>query len=125
MFWGSLQMTNIPYIQFHPADDPTHLNKVGNWVITFLTDQHSNQTQLAISNVIPRQIQETLQPRRFVIENMQTTQNWLIRSVECFDSTLNKTFELELGSYQAKQCIQHLLTEFGRYDVEATYIASL
>ncbi|RZG75786.1 hypothetical protein [Acinetobacter sp. WCHAc060025] len=114
-------MTHTRYIQFHPADDPTQLSKIGNWVITFLSDQHSNKTQLAITNVIPCQILETLQPRRFVIENMQTTQNWSIQSIECFDSTLNKTFELELDSYQAIQFIQQLLSEFERYDVEAVY----
>ena len=122
MFWGNLQMTHAPYIQFHPADDPTQLSKIGNWVITFLTDQHSNKTQLAITNVIPCQIQETLQPRRFVIENMEMAQNWSILSIECFDSTLNQTSKLNLDSRQAQQLIQQLLSEFERYDVEALYI---
>ena len=50
-------MTHTPYIQFHPTDNPTHLSKVGNWIITFISDPDAQNTQLAITNVIPRQIQ--------------------------------------------------------------------
>ncbi len=115
----------MQYIQFHPADDPTHLSKVGNWVITFLTDQNSEKTQLSITNIIPRQIQDELQPRRFILENTLTINTWSIQLIECFNSTLNQTFELELGSQHARQFIQQLLFEFDRYDVEATFIDSL
>lgn len=118
-------MAKTTYIQFHPADDPTHLNKIGNWIITFVTDQTTEKTQLAITNVIPRQVQADLQARRFVIENIETTHNWSIQSIECFNSALNQTTELELNTPQAKQFIQQLLSEFERYDVEATYIDSL
>lgn len=115
----------MQYIQFHPADNPTRLSKVGNWVITFLTNPNSEKTQLAITNVIPRQMQDELQARRFIIENTLRINTWSILLIECFDSTLNQTFELELGSRQAKQFIQQLLSEFDRYDVEVVFIDSL
>lgn len=71
-------MVQTPYIQFHPSDNPTRLSKVGNWVITFISDHNAENTQLAITNVIPRQIQNELQVRKFIIENNQDAQIWSI-----------------------------------------------
>lgn len=114
-------MMHTRYIQFHPADDPKHLSKVGNWVITFLSSPDADKTQLAITNVIPRRILDHLQARRFVIENTNDSQTWCVQAIECFDSAINHTFELNLDSQQAEQFIQQLLLEFGRYDVEVTF----
>lgn len=114
-------MTHTRYIQFHPADDPKHLSKVGNWVITFLSSPDADKTQLAITNVIPRQILDHLQARRFVIEDINDNQIWYVQSIECFDSAINQTLELNLDSQQAEQFIQQLLLEFGRYDVEVNF----
>ena len=115
-------MTHTPYIQFHPTDNPTHLSKVGNWVITFISDPDAQNTQLAITNVIPRQIQNELQVRKFIIENTQENQIWSIQEIECFDSALNQSLKLDLRSAQSEQFIQQLLAEFRRYDVEVSYI---
>ena len=53
------------FFAFDAYDNPMQLSKVGNWVITFLSpkDQES-QIQLAITNLLPRQISAHLQPTR-------------------------------------------------------------
>lgn len=114
-------MSSVQSIQFHPADHPTHLSKVGNWVITFLTAQNDDMTQLAITNVIPRQVQDALQARKFIIEDTQIPEIWTIKSIECFDALNNHSFDLDLNSDQALLFIKQLLSEFKRYDVDVIH----
>lgn len=64
------------FLEFDAYDNPMQLSKVGNWVITFLSPKdQEHQIQLAITNVLPRQISAQLQPRRIVIQQSADAQH--------------------------------------------------
>ncbi len=68
--------------------------KLAIGLLPFLSpkDQES-QIQLAITNVLPRQISAHLQPRRIVIQQSTDAQLWQILQIECFDSQTNQEVE--------------------------------
>ena len=89
-------MNHAFFLAFDAYDNPMQLSKVGNWVITFLSpkDQES-QIQLAITNLLPRQISAHLQPRRIVIQQGTDALLWQILQIECFDSKKNQKLSFQ------------------------------
>lgn len=104
--------------EFDEFDNPMHLSKVGNWVFTFLSPQQQiEHIQLAITNVIPRQVNTELQTRRLIIEHNH--QNlWNIMQLECFDGLNQKEILMPLQNLQVNNIFQDIIHEFAKYDVE-------
>jgi hypothetical protein len=106
------------YLEFDAFDNPMQLSKVGNWVITFLSPVEELQfVQLAITYVLPRQISDSLQPRRVLIQKSPIEHHWLIQAIECFDSTTHQEISLSPEHTIAQQTLAQLLKEFEKYDV--------
>lgn len=104
--------------EFDEFDNPQHLSKVGNWVITFLTSAEQTEfTQLAITNVIPRQATQQLQPRRLIIEQKINENDWEILQLECFDGEHNQEIRVEISEPIAQKILQQFIAEFAKYDV--------
>ena len=113
------------FLEFDPFDNPMHLSKVGNWIITFLSPKEKlPHIQLAIAHVLPRQICDYLQPRRLIMRSGPAAQYWEIESIECFDSCLNQDITLQLESAQAQQAIHTILQDFDRYGVNVNFKSS-
>ena len=75
-------MTSLHYLEFHPADNPMYLKKVGNWVLTFLNSKDDlTNIQLAITSVLPRQVSDNLQPVRVIIHKTEVENRWLIQQI--------------------------------------------
>jgi len=111
-------------LEFDPLDNPMYLKKVGNWVLTFLhAHDQVEKIQLAITNVIPRQADGSLQPRRIIIEQADQEHQWQINHIECFDSLENKEVLLNASEQTGGSIIQDLLSEFRKYDVEVMFKA--
>lgn len=105
--------------QFDEFDNPMHLSKVGNWVITFLSPKEQfKDIQLALTYVIPRQADLGLQARKVIIQQSQHTNEWNILNLECFNSENNEEFILNLSTKAAQYILQQLILEFQKYDVE-------
>lgn len=117
-------MSNLQ-LQFAPADDPRYLSKVGHWVITFLSKPQADITELAITNVIPRQANLALQARKFIIESSGDNTLWDVVSIACFDGQKNCNFELDVNHSLSQQFLLDLLEEFARYDVEIEILKKL
>ena len=111
-------MNHAFFLAFDAYDNPMQLSKVGNWVITFLSpkDQES-QIQLAITNVLPRQISAHLQPRRIVIQQSTDALLWQILQIECFDSQTNQELSFQPDDDIGQAVIQKIIQEFDKYDV--------
>lgn len=110
------------FLVFDPLDNPMHLKKVGNWVITFISsDEQDSETQLAITHVMPRQAISILQPRCIVIKQTPDVSQWHIKHVECFDGQLNKEVILEVADSNAQQMIQNFILDLHKYDVEVKF----
>lgn len=106
------------YLEFDAFDNPMQLSKVGNWVITFLSPVEELQfVQLAITYVLPRQISDSLQPRRVLIQKSPIEHHWLIQAIECFDSTTCQEISLSPEHTTAQQTLAQILKEFEKYDV--------
>mgnify|MGYP000361332413 CR=1 FL=1 len=106
------------FLEFEPLDNPMHLSKVGNWIITFLSPKEElTHIQLAIAHVLPRRICDGLQPRRLIMRSCPVAHYWEIERIECFDSSLNQELVFLPESPQAQAVIQTILKEFERYDV--------
>ena len=117
-------MSAAPVLAFDPLDNPMHLSKVGNWVMTFLSPQGQTDTiQLALTYVIPRQVNEVLQPRRIVIHQTAHADQWQIDSVECYDSQLQQDILLDHPESMIK-VLEDLISEFKRYDVNVTLMTA-
>jgi cytochrome c-type biogenesis protein CcmH/NrfF len=111
----------MPAFVFAPYDNPMHLSKVGNWVITFVSDAQAEQTILAFTYVIPRQQSEELQPRRVLIQqSLQHEHHWIIQSIECYNANNQQDHLLDLNSPITVQILKEILQEFQKYDVEMT-----
>ena len=111
----------MPAFVFAPYDNPMHLSKVGNWVITFASDAQAAQTILALTYVIPRQQSEEIQPRRLLIQQCLEKQHyWDIQTIECYNANMQQDQLLELNSPIAQQILKEIIQEFQKYDVEMT-----
>ncbi|NNH01933.1 hypothetical protein [Acinetobacter sp. ANC 5414] len=112
-------MTSRHYLEFHPADNPMYLKKVGHWVVTFLstTDELAN-IQLAITSVLPRQVSENLQPVRVIIHKTDIENRWLIQQIECYDSAQGKDEQFSCNDEIGIKVIHSIIQEFDKYDVE-------
>lgn len=109
-------------LEFDPLDNPMYLKKVGNWVLTFLNaDDQVNNIQLAITNVIPRKPDGSLQARRIIIEQLEHENLWQINHIECFDSSENKEVLIHAFEKTGSEMIEDLLQEFRKYDVEVIF----
>ena len=108
-------------LHFSTFDNPTQLSKIGNWVITFLNTAENSPTQLAISNVIARQISNDLQLRTLHIQQTEQELVWQVLKLEYFDSAHAQMFEADLNTDLTQNFIQQLMHEFARYDVELRY----
>lgn len=111
------------YLDFHPADNPMYLKKLGNWVIIFINapDEVTN-IQLAITSVLPRQLSDNLQPSRIIIHQTALDNRWLIQQIECYSSLDGKDKLLSCHDKIGKQVIQSLIQEFNKYDVELSLV---
>lgn len=107
---------------FAPFDNPMHLSKVGNWVITFLSPQNAPNVELAITNVIPRQNQAVLQPRRLVLTQTAQEHAWKILSLECYDHLCQSDRNVDLNATEANVVYQQIMSEFEKYDVDIQLI---
>ena len=106
------------FLAFDAYDNPMQLSKVGNWVITFLSPKNQeSQIQLAITNVLPRQISAHLQPRRMVIQQSTDALLWQILQIECFDSQTNQELSFQPDDDIGQAVIQKIIQEFDKYDV--------
>lgn len=111
-------------LEFDPLDNPMHLKKVGNWVLTFLSSpEQIDHIQLAITNVVPRQADGSVQARRIVIEQSKQEHQWTINHIECFDSESNKEIIVQASENLGAEIIHNLQNEFRKYDVEVLFIA--
>lgn len=105
-------------LEFDDCDNPMYLKKVGNWVITFLNAQDSNQAiQLAMTYVLPRSVNSGIQLRCITLHEHEYPNHWQIDQVECFDSRLNQECIYDVYDPIAHAAIQSVLNEFERYDV--------
>lgn len=112
------------FLEFDAFDNPMHLSKVGNWVITFLNPKEELvNIQLAITYVLPRQANGEVQPRRIVISNSKQENQWLVEEVECFNSANNQEIHFSPKTNEAQNILQNVLKEFARYDVCARLIS--
>lgn len=110
------------FLEFEPWDNPMHLSKVGNWIITFLSPQEElTHIQLAIAHVLPRRICDRLQPRRLIMRSCPVAHYWEIERIECFDSSLNREILLQPENAQAQQAIHAILQDFDRYGVSVNF----
>ena len=117
--------TAVQILEFDPFDNPMHLSKVGNWVITFLSPQEQTEhIQLAITNVIPRQVSDQLQPRRIVIRQADLPDQWRIEEIECYDCEQQTDTALDNQPEVLVQVIDALIQEFQKYDVHVNLISS-
>ncbi|WP_374573981.1 hypothetical protein [Acinetobacter sp.] len=113
------------FLEFDPLDNPMHLSKVGNWIITFLSPKEElTHIQLAIAHVLPRQICDYLQPRRLIMRSGPAAHHWEIESIECFDSSLKQDIMLQPENAQAQQVIHTILQDFERYGVSVNFKSS-
>jgi hypothetical protein len=111
------------YFVFDAFDNPMHLSKVGNWVITFLSPKEElEHIQLAITYVLPRHLSEQLQPRRVIIHNTAQADHWLIQEIECYNSQNMQEVTLESKDPVAQQALQQIIQEFSKYDVNVSLI---
>lgn len=110
---------------FAPFDNPMHLSKVGNWVITFISPQNATHVELAITNVIPRQNQAVLQPRRLVMTQSTQEHAWKILSLECYDPLGQTDRCVDLNATEASVVYQQVIAEFEKYDVDIQLIQSV
>ena len=111
----------MPAFVFAPYDNPMHLSKVGNWVITFVSDVQAVQTTLALTYVIPRQQLEEIQPRRVLIQQSLTQEHlWTIQSIEYYNANTQQDHLLDLDSTLTEKILKEILQEFQKYDVEMT-----
>ena len=118
-----MNMSALYYLDFHPADNPMYLKKLGNWVITFLSSQDEvANIQLAITSVLPRQLSDNLQPSRIIIHQTECDNRWLIQQIECYNSLDGKDKLLSCHDKVGKQVIQNLIQEFNKYDVEVNLL---
>ena len=116
-------MTSLHYLEFHPADNPMHLKKVGNWVLTFLSPKENlNHIQLAITSVLPRQVSDNLQPLRVIIDQTDVENRWSIQQIICYDSTQGKDEIFNCDDEVGSKVIANLMQEFNKYDVELSLI---
>ena len=121
-----ISMTQLqPLLAFDPFDNPMHLSKVGNWVITFISPQDQvDNIQLAITYVLPRHISDELQARRIVISQTQDENRWRVEQIECYNSQLSSDQCIDLNSNLAQDILKALIGEFNKYDVSVEVISS-
>lgn len=120
---GQCIMTALHYLEFHPADNPMYLKKVGNWVLTFLSPKEDlTHIQLAITSVLPRQVSENLQPLRVIIDQTETENRWLIQQIICYDSTQGKDAIFSCEDAIGMKVIENMMQEFNKYDVEISLV---
>ncbi len=111
------------FLQFDPADNPMHLSKIGNWVITFLPAEITpNHVWLSISSVLPIQLSKQIQPRKIIIHQTDHPHLWQIDHMEYYDSATNTHILLENELTQMQNIAESLIAEFHRYDVELALI---
>lgn len=116
-------MTSLHYLEFHPADNPMYLKKIGNWVLTFLSPQQDlTHIQLAITSVLPRQVSENLQPLRVIIEQTEVENRWLIQQIICYDSTQGHDEIFSCDDAIGVKVIETVMQEFNKYDVKLNLI---
>lgn len=111
------------YLEFDTFDNPMHLSKVGNWVITFVSPPDVlEDIELAITHVMPRHLSDQLQPRRVLITQTSDQQRWRIQSIECYDSNQSREVVLSAEDAFAQTALHDIVQEFQRYDVEVSLI---
>lgn len=111
------------YLEFDTFDNPMHLSKVGNWVFTFISPKEElEKIELAMTNVIPRHLSEMLQPRRIIIAKTEHAQRWLIKEIECYDSTQLREVSIQADDTFAQTALHGILQEFAKYDVNVAFI---
>ena len=109
-------------LKFDAFDNPMHLSKVGNWVITFLSARDATLTELAITSVIPRQQVDQLQPRRLHVIETSQEGVWKILALDCYDPNSQTDLPMMLDDPQATVVYQQLISEFAKYDVHVELI---
>ena len=104
------------YLDFHPADNPMYLKKLGNWVIIFINapDEVTN-IQLAITSVLPRQLSDNLQPSRIIIHQTALDNRWLIQQIECYSSLDGKDKLLSCHDKVGKQVKKRWIRKFEQH----------
>ena len=118
-------MAAVHFIEFDPADNPMQLSKVGNWVFTYLSPQEEFvNIQLALTSVLPRQINEYLQPRRIAIAKTEMDNRWSIDSIECYDSSTGKDVFFTAEDKMGQLVLEKLIYEFDKYDIPLTLAQS-
>lgn len=114
------------YFLFDAFDNPMHLSKVGNWVITFLSPKEQFDTiQLAITYVLPRHLSDALQPRRVILNSTDKAECWHIQSIECYDSNSQQEVILSSDETVAQSALQQIIQEFSKYDVMVELITNI
>lgn len=109
------------YFVFDTFDNPMQLSKVGNWVITFLSPKtHTEQIELAMTSVVPRQIHNGLQPYRIHLHQTALTTHWQLGEIWCYHSQDCREVLLSSNDPYTQQLLASVLAEFSRYDVEIT-----
>lgn len=114
-------MTHANFLVFDDFDNPMHLSKVGNWIITFVSPRDQlTDIVLAITYVLPRQISEALQPRRVLIQQTENMTHWKIQHIECYDSQSQQELILDTENPVTQKTLELILQEFSKYDVDVT-----
>jgi hypothetical protein len=109
------------YLIFDAFDNPMHLSKVGNWVITFLSPKEELQDiQLAITYVLPRHVSDDLQPRRVIIQSKENREQWLVEHIEYYNSQNRQEITVSSNDPVAQQALKQIIQEFAKYDVNVT-----
>lgn len=111
-------MAATHFLEFHPADNPMQLSKIGNWVFTFLNPENELvDIRLAISSVLTRQVGQYMQLRRICISKTDLDQRWLIDAIECYDSQTGQDLVFSAADEMGHAIMDSLISEFSKYDV--------
>ncbi|AXY60626.1 hypothetical protein [Acinetobacter sp. WCHAc010052] len=111
------------FLEFDSFDNPTQLNKIGNWVITFLSPSDSvAPVQLGITSVLPRQISDSIQPSRITIQSTNDDNQWLIQQIECYEGHNGKECFFTAEDQTGQDILVALIHELKKYDVNVQLI---
>jgi hypothetical protein len=113
------------YFKFDALDDPRYLKKVGCWLITYCNpDCIVDTSELAITNLIPCQVDQKLEIRKITIQPSCTNfELWKILGINGYDGTNNQEKKIKIESDECHHLIQQLIADFNKYDVEITLLS--
>ncbi len=119
-------MAMLNHLLFDPVDNPMQFSKVGNWLITFLSPPEDlNDSCLALTYILPRQLSPRLQPQRIIIHRTANAHLWAIDYVECYDSQQQSTLSFAPHTAEAQCILNTLIQELNKYDVDVQLCADL